>query len=380
MLAFAQSLSPRAQAEQHEAHVQYSNTTPFLFNLLILSLLSSHINSPSPISPTLPFYRRPPPSPATRAAKSHLIVMGNLFSFSSGPSLDAFLDDKVIWITGASSGLGRAMAIEAARRGARVVLSARSVGKLEDVKKECLAIAPSSTSSSSSSTRVLVQPLDMARYNDESFATAVAAVTHTMGGLDILINNAGVSTRSSAADTTLNVDLSVMATNFFGPMALTKLALPSLRQSPSRAPHLIVVNSVQGKLGLGLRTSYAASKHALTGYFDSLRAELSPESIPVTAVFPGYIRTDLSLNALTGQGEKYAQMDDTTAKGLDPSDLALRIFRAAAAGKQEVVFAPLDAKAAILLRNVVPSLVFKILASKARKALGGAGKEGKEKV
>ena len=334
--------------------------------------------------------KRPPstlsshPALRTPNPRPHVVVMGNLFSFSSGPSLDQFLDGKIIWITGASSGLGRAMAIEAARRGARLVLSARSVDKLEDVKKECLAVAPPSSSTTSTTTRVLVQPLDMAQYNDKdnSFASAVAHVTQTMGGLDILINNAGVSTRSSAADTSLAVDLSVMATNFFGPMALTKLTLPLLRQSPSHAPHLIVVNSVQGKLGLGLRTSYSASKHALTGYFDSLRAELSVESISVTAVFPGYIKTDLSLNALTGQGEKYAKMDETTAKGLDPSDLALSIFKAAAAGKEEVVFAPIDAKVAIFMRNVMPGLVFRILGSKARKTLGaGGGKEedGKKK-
>ncbi|GAB5032102.1 short-chain dehydrogenase [Nannochloropsis oceanica] len=308
--------------------------------------------------------------------------MGNLFSLISGPSLDTFLNGKVIWITGASSGLGRALAIEAARRGARVVLSARRVDKLEDVKKQCLAVAVPPLSSPSSSTttskRVLVQPLDMARYDDPSFAAAVAHVSAIMGGLDILINNAGVSTRSSAADTSLSVDLSVMASNFFGPVALTKLSLPLLRQSPSHAPHLIVVNSVQGKFGLGLRTSYSASKHALTGYFDSLRAELSAEAIPVTAIFPGYIKTDLSLNALTGQGEKHGQMDETTAKGLDPSDLALKIFKAAAAGKKEAVYAPVDARVAIWMRNVMPDLVFSILGSKARKALGVGKIEGKK--
>ncbi len=130
-----------------------------------------------------------------------------------------------------------------------------------------------------------------------------------------------------------------------------------------------MINSVQGKIGLGLRTSYSASKHALTGYFDSLRAELSVEGIPVTAIFPGYIRTNLSLNALTGQGQKHARMDETTAKGLDPHALAVTVLKAAAAGKAEVVAAPLDAKAAIFLRNVLPGLVFKFLAGKARKAL-----------
>lgn len=134
-----------------------------------------------------------------------------------------------------------------------------------------------------------------------------------------------------------------------------------------------MVNSVQGKIGLGLRTSYSASKHALTGYFDSLRAELSVEGIPVTAIFPGYIKTNLSLNALTGQGQKYAKMDETTAKGLDPHVLAGRVLRAAAVGKAEVVAAPLDAKAAILFRNLFPGLVFRILASKAKKALAAGG-------
>ncbi|EWM24961.1 short-chain dehydrogenase reductase sdr [Nannochloropsis gaditana] len=307
--------------------------------------------------------------------------MGNLLSFSSGPSIDNFLDGKVVWITGASSGLGKAMAIEAARRGARVILSARSIDKLKNVEQECLAVSPLKTSNASRSARsrcsssdapsatVLVHPLDMLRYDDGSFDAAIALVLSTMGGLDILVNNAGVSTRSSAEETSLSVDQSVMATNFFGPVALTKAALCLLRQSPSRSPHIVVVNSAQGKLGLGMRTSYAASKHALTGYFDSLRAELSLESIPVTTVFPGYIRTDLSLNALTGRGEKYAQMDETTAKGLDPTRLAVKIFQAAAAGKQEVIFAPIDARAAIYLRNIIPHVVFRILARKAQKAL-----------
>lgn len=141
----------------------------------------------------------------------------------------------------------------------------------------------------------------------------------------------------------------------------------------------MVINSVQGKIGLGLRTSYSASKHALTGYFDSLRAELSVEGIPVTAIFPGYIRTNLSLNALTGQGAKHGQIDATTAKGLDPHVLAVRVLGAAAAGKAEVVAAPLDAKAAIFLRNLLPGLVFRILAGKVRKALAADGSGGGSK-
>lgn len=171
--------------------------------------------------------------------------MGGLLSFfSSSPApLDDWLDGRVVWITGASSGLGRALAIEAARRGARVALSARDVGKLEEVSRECLAVAPPPPPPPSPSSsqghgqgqrvRVLVRRLDMAAFDGPEFAGAAAEVTRALGGLDLLINNAGVSTRSSAKETALSVDVSVMGTNFFGPMALTKAALPHLRQVSS---------------------------------------------------------------------------------------------------------------------------------------------------
>ena len=136
------------------------------------------------------------------------------------------------------------MAIEAARRGARVALSARDVGKLEEVSRECLAVAPPPPPPSSSSSqgqgqgqghrvRVLVRRLDMGAFDGPEFAAAAAEVTRALGGLDLLISNAGVSTRSSAKETALSVDVSVMGTNFFGPVALTKAALPHLRQASS---------------------------------------------------------------------------------------------------------------------------------------------------
>jgi NAD(P)-dependent dehydrogenase (short-subunit alcohol dehydrogenase family) len=156
-----------------------------------------------------------------------MTIMGGLFS-SSSAGLEEWLDDRAVWITGASSGLGRALAIEAARRGARVALSARDVGKLEEVKRECLAAAPASAASGG--VVMLVRPLDMGRYDGPEFAAAAAEVAKALGGLDVLISNAGVSTRSSARETALGVDVAVMGTNFFGPVALTKAALPYLRQ------------------------------------------------------------------------------------------------------------------------------------------------------
>ncbi len=151
--------------------------------------------------------------------------MGGLFSKSV--PLEAWLDDRVVWITGASSGLGRALAIEAARRGARVALSARDVNKLEEVKRECLAVAPSSRKQQMA---VLVRPLDMGAYEGPEFAAAAYEVVQALGGLDVLLLNAGVSTRSSARETALAVDVAVLSTNFLGPVALTKAALPYMRQ------------------------------------------------------------------------------------------------------------------------------------------------------
>jgi short-subunit dehydrogenase len=160
------------------------------------------------------------------------------------------LSGKVVWITGASSGIGEAAARAFARRGARLVLSSRRPVELERVRRSCERPDEHFTAA-----------LDLTRI--ETFPTIVAEVLARTGGVDVLLNNGGVSQRAFAADATLEVERNLMEVNYFGPVALTKALLPSFRQH--RAGHVVVVSSVMGYLGTPGRSTYAAAKHALHG-------------------------------------------------------------------------------------------------------------------
>jgi short-subunit dehydrogenase len=161
-------------------------------------------------------------------------------------------------------------------------------------------------------------------------------VLSKVGKIDILINNGGISQRSLAKDTALEVDQKLMAINYFGTVALTKAVLPSMLTH--HLGHIVTITSLTGKFGTPYRSSYAASKHALHGFFDSLRAELVQASIKVTLVCPGFVRTNVSINALTGSGSKLGTMDEATDKGMDPDQLARKILRAIENEKEEVYF------------------------------------------
>jgi len=191
--------------------------------------------------------------------------------------------------------------------------------------------------------------------------------------IDILVNTGGISSRSPAEDTTLEVDGRVMAVNFGGPVALTKGVLPSMLAQGSG--HVVVISSVQGRLAIPFRTSYAAAKHALHGFFESLRAEVADRNVKVTMVLPGYVKTKLSLNAVTGKGTSYAKMDATTAKGMDPDELAQRILFAVAAGEHELVACDALTKAAILARSLAPNALAAYMVKRAKKGWKGLKQE-----
>ncbi|CAM9416347.1 unnamed protein product [Pylaiella littoralis] len=332
----------------------------------------------------------------------------------------AYLPGKIVWITGASSGLGEQLAISAAAGGAAgLILSGRREDALDRVKKACEETAATCNKGSSKregGVRVEVLPFDVA---DLEFAEreAAARAVQLFGSVDALVLNAGISTRGSVEETPLEVDKRVMAVNYFGPVALAK---GLMRVSPqfSRSPppptttaaaaatktttgppssagvragaksgseweggvRFVVINSVQGKFGMAFRSSYAASKHALVGFFDCFRAEHAHRGIGVLNVFPGYVRTSLSVNALTADGTKHAQMDATTAKGRDPREASNHFFKVAdeiwqsvAERKDEVVIADLKTNVAVLLRALAPRTLFGIMAKRALKAdAGGA--------
>jgi dehydrogenase/reductase SDR family protein 7B len=251
--------------------------------------------------------------------------------------------DKVVWVTGASSGIGEAVALAFSREGAKLILSSRNAAELERVRQAC----------EGDGHRVV--PLDLT--HPDSFPPAVAEVDH----VDILVHSGGVSQRSLAADTDLATDHAIMELNFFGTVALTKAVLPSMLARKSG--HIVPISSVVGYVGTPLRSTYAASKHALHGFFDSLRAEVAKDGIAVTIVCPGYIRTNVSRNALTGNGSAFGKMDDTHERSMRPEECARRIVNAVANRKQEVVIGGLETWA-VPLKRFVPRLVSRMVRMK----------------
>ncbi len=250
---------------------------------------------------------------------------------------------KVVWVTGASSGIGEATALAFSREGAKLILSSRNAAELERVRQTC----------EGDGHRVV--PLDLTR--PDSFPPAVAEVDH----VDILVHSGGVSQRSLAADTDLATDHAIMELNFFGTVALTKAVLPSMLARKSG--HIVPISSVLGYVGTPLRSTYAASKHALHGFFDSLRAEVAKDGITITIVCPGYIRTNVSRNALIGNGSAFGKMDDTHERAMRPEECARRIVNAIANRKQEVVIGGLETWA-VPLKRFFPRLVSRMVRMK----------------
>jgi dehydrogenase/reductase SDR family member 7B len=164
-----------------------------------------------------------------------------------------------------------------------------------------------------------------------------------------------------------------MLTNYFGTLALTKALLPSMMERKSG--RIVCISSVQGKFAIPHRAAYSASKHAMQAFCDSLRAEMDEHNVKVTLISPGYISTNLSLNALTGSGNSYGKMDDTTAHGADPIEMANDIVRAILDDKKDVILCSLAPKLAYWIRIYFPSLYFWIMAKRARKLSKQANKQ-----
>ncbi|MGH8444071.1 MAG: SDR family oxidoreductase [Solimonas sp.] len=250
---------------------------------------------------------------------------------------------KTVWITGASSGIGEAMAVLASRRGAKLVLSARRVEELERVRAACADPA-----------RVAVLPLDLTQFDADA---AVKAAEAFFGPIDVLVNNAGISQRSLLVDTAMDVYRRIMELDFFSTVALTKALVPGMRAR--RAGHVVITSSVVGKMGTPLRTGYAAAKHALHGFYEAARAELWRDGLKFTVVCPGFIKTQVSLNAITGDGGRHAQMDAGQEKGMDADVCAAKIWAGVARDAEELYVG--REQFAIYLKRWVPSLVSAIV-------------------
>ncbi|NVJ86019.1 MAG: SDR family oxidoreductase [Algoriphagus sp.] len=255
------------------------------------------------------------------------------------------MNEPVIWITGASSGIGEACAKKFSQEGYQVILSSRKESELQRVKNSC-----------NNPENVKILPLDLA--DQSNFDSLVKKAISLFGKIDILLHNGGISQRSLIRDTELEVDRKLMEVNFFGTVALTKAILPYYMERKSG--HFAVVTSLVGKFASPYRSAYAASKHALHGFFDTLRAEHYQDHISVTLICPGFIRTQVSVNALTGDGTSLGKMDDAQAKGMSPEDCTSAIFKAIKQRKEEVLIGGKETYA-VYLKRFFPRIFSKIL-------------------
>jgi short-subunit dehydrogenase len=249
--------------------------------------------------------------------------------------------NKVVWITGASSGIGKALALELSQQDALLILSARKEETLNEVKAAC-----------KNSEHVKVLPLDLE--DCTNFDQKTSEAIQWFGRIDILVNNGGISQRSLAKDTSIDVDKRIMEINYTGTVALTKAVLPHFLEK--KQGHIVVTTSIVGKIGTPLRSTYAASKHALHGFFDSLRAEVYNDNINVTLICPGYVTTEISMNALLGNGTPQQTMDKATANGIQPDRFAKLMAKAIAKKKEEAYIAGAKEKLGVYVKRWIPKL------------------------
>lgn len=231
--------------------------------------------------------------------------------------------NKIVWITGASSGIGAELAKIYSHRGIKLILSSRNVRALERVKSECYYPE-----------NIKILPIDL---NDFYVAPDLVKKAYNIfGRIDILINNAGVSQRSLIVDTQFDVLKKLIEINYLGTVALSRALLPFfLKQGFG---HYVVVSSVMGKYGSPFRSGYSAAKHALHGFFDVMRMEHQKDNINVTIICPGFVRTPIAMNSLKGDGSVLGVDDLATRKGLKVEDFARKMVRSVDQKKWEVQF------------------------------------------
>ncbi len=253
---------------------------------------------------------------------------------------------KIAWITGASSGIGQALAEELFGQGATVILSARNIAKLEALK---------SRFDQTDKDRSFVVPCDVTKPID--IQSAAEKIKTLVSRIDILINNAGVSQRSTVLETKMEVYRELMEVNFFGAVEVTKSILPWMVSGGGG--HIVVISSMAGKYGFRMRSGYSAAKHALQGFFETLRAEMHDKNIRVTLICPGRVKTDVSVNSLTGDGQKHGKMDIGQEHGVPVDQCARIIIRAIKRNRKEVFIGRLEVFL-LVIKRVCPPLYYLI--------------------
>lgn len=265
------------------------------------------------------------------------------------------LAGKTVWITGASSGLGEALAHRFAQRGARLLLSARRVDRLERVKSALLHSGSPTGRGARESVELL--PLDLADLT--ALGDKAAEALSRMGRIDVMVHNAGVGQRGLVTESSFAVDRHLMDVNFLGPVALTKALLPTMIEA--RAGHFVVISSVLGLISMKRRAGYCASKHALHGYFNALRAEVDELGVRVLLVCPGHIDSEFSQQALEGDGRRHGVNDAGNRAGLSPDQCAEQTLRGLSRGDAEIYPAKWET-AGVYLNRLAPSIMRRVVA------------------
>lgn len=231
------------------------------------------------------------------------------------------ISGQVIWITGASSGIGEALAYELSTMGNTLILSARNKERLTEVKARC-----------KNSAKAHILPMDLKDFS--AMPTLVSQAIEATGPIDILINNAGISQRSLIADTHFDVYKKLIDINYLGTIALSKAVLPYF--IAQQKGHFVTITSLMGRFGSPLRSGYCGAKHGLHGFFDVLRMEHEKDNVDVTLVCPGFIKTNVAKNALTADGSPQNVNDHATSKGMEVQIFAKKMISAVAKKKFEV--------------------------------------------
>ncbi len=252
---------------------------------------------------------------------------------------------KAVWITGASSGIGEALAYELSSRGARIILSSNEADELARVKSNCQGDDVST---------LFVDLSDTASLEGKA-REAIAMHGH----IDILVNNGGISQRSLLHETDIETIRKIMEIDFLSHAAITRAVVPSMMERKSG--HIVVTSSVAGKVAAPQRTGYCAAKHALHGFFDTLRAELHDYGIGVTIVCPTAVQTQISLRSLTGDGKEYGRMSDHLAAGITPEKCAQEIIKAVDKGKEEIIAGRDRLWLAVYIKRFFPGLFSRIV-------------------
>ena len=259
--------------------------------------------------------------------------------------MDNYFKNKVIWITGASSGIGEALAYAFSFRGAKLILSSRNYDELDRVRQTCRA---------PENVKILILDLSDIPSLEDKTSEAIACYGH----IDIMMHNGGISQRSLVIETDLEVHRRVMELDYFSYVSITKALLPHFTNRKSG--HFVVTSSIMGKIGTPMRSAYAAAKHALHGFFDCLRAEVFDDNIKVTILTPGYIRTNISLHALTKDGAKLGVQSKNIENGLTPGKAAVQILNVIKKGSFESYIGKFSGEKIVLwLNRIAPNIVIR---------------------